>query len=180
MNTTQQTPTLAEIEKYTKDYADARQALADQVTKLEAAVDRYKRRKLPVIKRLVAKTAEREAALKAMVENAPGLFVRPRTVIFHGIKVGFQKGKGSIDWDDNERVAQLIKKHLPEQYDTLVRTTHKPVNAALKNLSVAELKKIGCIVEETEDQVVIKAVDSDVDKVVAALLKNATESEVSQ
>jgi methylthioribose-1-phosphate isomerase len=100
-------------------------------------------------------------------------------VIFHGIKVGFAKGKGIITWDDDEKVATLIQRHLPEQYEVLVKTTRKPLKTPLKELSVADLKKIGCTVEETADYVVISPVDSEVDKLVSAMLKDAIDSETA-
>ena len=39
---------------------------------------------------------------------------------------------------------------------------------------IADLKRIGCTIEETGDVVVIKPTDSDVDKIVSALLADAT------
>lgn len=99
------------------------------------------------------------------------MFDTPRTVVFYGIKVGLQKGKGAIEWDDDAQVVKLIEKHFPEQADVLIKTTKKPVKKALAQLTVAELKKLGIVVEETGDQVVIKSTDSEIDKLVNALLK---------
>jgi hypothetical protein len=42
------------------------------------------------------------------------------------------------------------------------------------------LKKLGCTVRDTGDEVVIKPVDGDVDKIVRALLKDATEETVEK
>jgi hypothetical protein len=167
------------VEKSTKAFADARGVLTGLVQELNEIIEQTKRERLPAIKRALAKTAERQAELKALVETAPGLFERPRTVIFHGIKVGFAKGKGIITWDDDEKVATLIQRHLPEQYEVLVKTTRKPLKTPLKELSVADLKKIGCTVEETADYVVISPVDSEVDKLVSAMLKDAIDSETA-
>ena len=89
----------------------------------------------------------------------------------YGVKVGFEKGKGRIEWDDDDTVVRLIEKHFPEQADILIKTKKKPAKKALAQLSVAELKKLGVTVEETGDQVVIKSTDSEIDKLVTALLK---------
>ena len=70
-----------------------------------------------------------------------------------------------------------IKKHLPEQADVLIRTKEAPVKEALAQLTAAELKKIGVTIEDAGDTVVIKPVDSEVDKLVDALLKGAASDE---
>lgn len=165
------------IETAAKRFADEHKALCDLVGQLNEGLEALKRQALPAIKRAVARTAERQAELSGLVDQGRHLFVRPRTVIFHGIKVGLEKGKGKIEWDDEERVIKLIRKHLPEQAEGLIKTEEYVSKGALKGLTVAELKLIGCTVEETDDQVVIRPTDSDVDKVVRAMLKEAGEVE---
>jgi|SRR6185503_14444840 len=172
--------TLIEIDSLTKSFASARSELSEVVGALNDEIDRAKRKRLADIKRLVARCADKHDALKAAIEGAPGLFEKPRTHVFHGIKVGFRKGSGSVQWEDDEQVARLIDKHFPEQVELLVKTSRKPVAKALLQLSVAELKKIGCTAEETGDVVVIKPTDSEVDKVVNALLKDATEESAQE
>ena len=172
--------TLPEIDYLTNLFATARADLADLVGVLNEEIERAKRKKLAEIKRLVARCADKHAALKAAIESAPELFQKPRTVVFHGIKVGFRKGTGSVDWEDDDQVVRLIEKHFPEQLDLLVKTTKMPIKKGLLQLSVAELKKIGCTAEETGDVVVIKPTDSEVDKVVNALLKDATEESAQE
>jgi hypothetical protein len=163
--------TLSEIEALTKDFSDARNVLVERVQNLNDEIEAAKRRLLPGIKKAVAAVSQKRSVLHSAVEDSADLFVKPRTVVFHGIKVGFQKGKGAIEWDDDAQVVKLIRKHFPDQFDTLVKTTEKPVKGALENLSVQELKWLGVSVSETGDQVVIKATDSSVDKLVKALLK---------
>jgi hypothetical protein len=89
--------------------------------------------------------------------------------------LGYQKGKGKIDWEDPDQVVRLIKKHFPEQADVLIATSEKPVKEALNGLSAAELKKIGVSVVEGGEVIFIKPTDSAVDKMVDALLKEATQ-----
>ncbi|HDH00341.1 MAG TPA: hypothetical protein ENG80_00835 [Nitrospirae bacterium] len=166
---------LKEIEKLTKDYAEAREILSQRVQGLEEEVNALKRKALPYIRKSAEAAARRKSLLDAAIEGAPELFVNPRTVTIHSIKVGMQKGKGKIEWDDDAQVVKLIRKHFPEQSDVLVKTTDKPVKKALAQLTVAELKKLGIEVEETGDQVVIKSMDSEIDKLVNALLKDDIE-----
>lgn len=166
--------TLVTVEVAAKRYAEERDELGRLVRALEDQVEAIKRSCMAGIKRAVARTAERKSELKGIVENAHHLFTRPRTAVFHGIKVGFQKGKGGIDWDDDGQVVALIEKHFPRsQAELLIKTIKKPIAGALADLDVAELRKIGCRVEDTGDQVVIRAADSEVEKVVEALLRDS-------
>jgi len=163
--------TLADIEQLAKRFAAAHADLSTTVTELNDAVEAVKRVRLTAIKRGVEKAKQHRADLEALVDSARHLFVKPRTVIFHGIKVGLQKGKGGIAFEDPERVLALIKKHFPDQAEILIRTKETPDKEALETLPVADLKRIGCEVTEAGDQIVVKPTNSDVDKIVTALLK---------
>lgn len=165
--------TMNEIAGRTQAYAEARTKLADIVSALQQALDELKRNNLPRIRRHVARLADLEDDLKAMVLASPELFVKPKTVVLHGIRVGFEKGKGAIVFDDDDKVVQLIERRLPDLAEQLVKTTKKPLKGGLAQLTVQQLKSIGCTVEEAGDQVVVRAVDKDVDKLVTALLKGA-------
>ncbi|MHB8123769.1 MAG: host-nuclease inhibitor Gam family protein [Desulfuromonadaceae bacterium] len=169
--------TLAEIERLTKDYADWRVQLSEAVLVAEHEIAAIKRQHVVTIKRKVEAVAERQAALKAAIEEAPELFKKPRTMILHGVKIGFQKEKGKISWDDKDQVVRLIKKHFPEQADVLIKTVEKPIKDALQQLSAADLKRIGVTIGETGDVVIIKSTDSEIDKLVNALLKEDDEAE---
>jgi len=169
--------TLAEIEKLTRNYADARENLSNTVRTLEEKIESLKRQYLPGIRRQVGIAAARKLDLKNAIESGKELFTRPRTVIFHGIKIGLQKGSGRIEYDKSEidRIVRLIEKHFPEQADLLIRIKKTPIKKALGNLTVAELKKLGVFVEDTGDAVVIKPTDSQIEKLVDRLLKEKDE-----
>jgi hypothetical protein len=173
-------PTLSEIDKLTKTFSEARQMLADRVRGLEDEIQAIKRKRLPTIKTSVNAVMIRQAELKAALDESKALFVKPKTIILHGIKIGFQKAKGKISWADDAQVVRLIKKHLPDQADVLIKITEKPIKDALINLPAADLKKIGVTVEETGDQTVIKSTDGEVDKFVDALLKDETQNHAEE
>lgn len=170
-------PSMNDVEARTKAYADARVHLAQIVSELHEGLEAIKRSNLPRIRRAIARASEAESQLKAILADVPDLFVKPKTVVLHGIKVGFEKGKGSIQFEDEDKVVQLIEKRLPDLVDQLVKTTKRPLKTGLAQLTVQQLKAIGCTVEEAGDQVVVRAVDKDVDKLVAALLKGAADDE---
>lgn len=173
--------TLTELEKTTKYFSDARRSLAEKVQSLEDEMTALKRRHLPGIRKAVEVAAEKQAILKAAIEESPELFKKPRTVIFWGVKVGFQKQKGKIEIDkaDYDRVVKLIKKHYPDTWETYVQIKEKPMASTLEQLSAAELKKLGITVTETGDAVLIKSTDSEIDKLVNALLKDSEDVEAA-
>ena len=163
------------IESTAKTLRAARDVLTDRATTLQADIEATTRRKLPGLRSAVAQVAQADADLKAAISQAPELFEKPRSVVLHGLKLGYQKGKGKIDWEDDAQVIKLIRRHFPDQFDVLCKTTEKPVRAALANLSVAELKKLGVNVEETGDVVFVTDSTAGVDKLVKALLKGVEE-----
>lgn len=161
---------LKEIEGMAKAYAGARDSLGDRVRALEEEVAAARRKHLPGIKRAAEGAANNKAKLEALVEDSPSLFKRPRTLVIHGIRVGFKKGRGEVQFDDKTRVVALIRRHLPEKFEDLVKVVETPLKAALMRLSTAELGRIGARLEETGDQVVVNPADSEIDKLVDALL----------
>lgn len=168
------TTALETISKRAEVYAQLRSVLAEKVNALNEGIAQLKADNLPGIKRALAKAADAESQLRTLVAENPQCFAKPRTQVFAGVKVGYQKGKGTVQVGDAATLVARIRKHLPDQADVLIRVKESPVKEALAQLSAAELKKIGAEIVDTGDQVVVKPVDSEVDKLVDALLKEAT------
>jgi DNA-binding transcriptional MocR family regulator len=164
--------TLTEIDGLARDFAVSRKTLQDRMQELEDELSQVKKRHLGGIRKAVTIAATYQSRLRAAIEDSPELFVKPRSLVLYGIKVGFQKGKGELKWEDTEQVVKLIHKHFPEQAETLIKLTETPVKTALAQLSVQDLKRIGVAVTETGDQILLKPTDSDVDKLVDALLRD--------
>lgn len=169
----------AKIETQARKYADARERIIAIASALNEAMTALKKSELPKLRRAVAAAAEQHDALKALIEDSPELFVKPKTLTLHGLRIGYIKGKGGIVWDNADAVVAAIQKQLPEQSEALIRWTGKPLKEAINQLDVATLKKIGCRVVDTGEQIIIKPVDSAVDKLVDALLREATDSGAS-
>ncbi len=161
------------IERATRLYASTREVLADRVRTLESEIEAIKRQRLPGIKSALARAAEAEGRLRQAIDAAPELFGRPKTVVLHGIKIGYRKATGKLVWDDADQVVTLIRKHFPDQADVLIITTERPSKPALTQLTVVDLKRVGVRVIETGEEIVIAPTDSEVDKLVDALLKSA-------
>jgi hypothetical protein len=167
--------TLTDLERRAKAFATTRETLAAIVSDLNEGIEALKRDKMRALKAAVNAAAEQHDRLKVLIEENPDLFAKPRSVVMNGIKFGYRKGTGGVEIDDEAQTIKLIRKHFPDQFDVLVKTSERPIKAALTALTVAELKRIGATAEETGDVVFIKPTDSAVDKLVNQLLKSATE-----
>jgi arsenate reductase-like glutaredoxin family protein len=166
---------MEQIETKAKAHAQAREKLAEIVSALQDGIDALKRSHMARIKAAVNKAADTSDELLNLVNESPELFTKPKSVTFHGIRLGYKKQKGKIEFDDPDQVIKLIRKHCPELVDTLVVTTETPSKEALNNLTADVLKKLGVKVTSDTDVVFITPADSDVDKMVTALIKGATE-----
>jgi hypothetical protein len=164
--------TIAEIEKKTKSYSEIHEQISSEVRYMQKQMEETKRLAMHHIRRLLESACERKAEVAGMVEASPELFEKPRTLVFYGIKIGFQKGKGKIVIDDPEKTIKKIKEHLSVLIPTLIETKEVPRKSAIEQLDVADLKMIGCKVEGTGDTVIVKPVDGEVDKMIAALMKD--------
>lgn len=167
--------TLLDIDTLAKAYADRRALLAERLTELDRDLAAVKRKHMKELKRHVALTAECQTDLANAIDGAPELFEKPKTRILHGIKVGFRKGPGGLDWDDDDDLVRKIERMFPEdsEAERYLIVKKKPSADALEDLDAATLKRLGIVVEDTGDVVVVKAVESDVEKLVKALLKGA-------
>jgi len=163
--------TMQEIEQFAAKFSARREALAGSMMAFREEQSALERKHFGRLHRLAVQMKEAQAELHAAIVQSPEHFDKPRTVILHGIKVGFGKGRGKIEWEDDDQVVKLIHRHFPEQAELLIQTVEKPLKGPLAQLSVAELKRLSITVEETGDAVVIKPIDSEIDKALKALIK---------
>lgn len=170
MTTDSSTPA-QKIEAACKAARAARDVLFERATTLQDELSALQKRKLPGIRNAVAAVAQADADLLTLLQASPELFVKPRSIVFSGLQVGYTKGKGTIQIDDAAQTIKLIRKHLPDQADALIKVKETPIKAAIKNLAVGDLKKLGITVQATGDVVFIADATDGVDKLVAALLK---------
>lgn len=168
---------MAQIEQLALEYAGKRIDLNEAVQKLQTAIAAAYANHLPEIKTAIANVKDCHETINATIASNKPLFEKPRTVVFHGIKVGLGKLPGGMDWeDDDDVIVARIKKMFKDDETmlaTLIITKEKPSKEGLEDLELAQLKRLGIEVVSTGDRVVIKPVDTVVDKTVRALLKGA-------
>lgn len=167
--------TLADIEKrvasFARDYDTVRTAVAG----LDAELTAVKARHLHGLRAAVARAKESKAALNSAIELNKPLFTKPRTYVFHGIKIGFTKGKGKLEIADESDTVKRIHQRFGADAIAWLNVTEKPNKDALADMPAGDLKKLGIELTETGDAVVIKPVDGEVDKICTALLKDQPE-----
>lgn len=166
-----------DFEGLAQDLASRRAMLAARVEALENEIRKVKKQHLPAIRSWAEKAAEAQELLKQVVEEHPECFVKPKTKIFHGIKFGWRKLIGEMTWEDETSVLKLIKKHFGDQVDVLIKTTEKPAKGALEQLPAGDLKKLGITISDDTDEVTIKFTDSEIDKIVDAILAEGEEKQ---
>lgn len=168
---------IKQIEIAVAEYVLNRDDLAEVVDAFNADLDRIRKKHAKALQEKVEAVTEAGIGLREVLERFPGLFEKPRTLVINGIKVGYQKGKGGITFSDPEKVVKLIRRHYTEEEALkLLNIKESPDKEALNKLPVTELKRLGCEVVDAEDQVVIKPVKSEVDKLVVSLLKIAADT----
>ena len=167
--------TIAEITKLCRSYADAIAAMEEvtgEIQEERRKIVRQRTRRL--MERVARVSAARDALLQA-VGSSPELFEKPRTRALEGIKVGYRKKPGRIEVADEARSIERVRKSLPELEEVLVVVKEALDRNALKGLSVKQLAAIGARLTEDDDEVIVKAAGTDVDKLVEALLADVGE-----
>lgn len=153
-------------------YSEEFSLLAAQSNALEVEIDLSTERHMPAIMQTVDRVKKLHIELNDLLKQNPQAFEKPRTTVFHGIKVGFNKLIGKLTFKDEEKAVALIQKHFPEQFDSLVETKYVLRKAAAAALPAADLLKIGGAVKDGDDQIVIKYAASDVSKLIKTLLED--------
>lgn len=144
-----------------------------QEADIAAAMAPILARHRPGIDAAAAEKAAAQDALTKLVQANPQLFCRPRSITVDGVKAGYRKELDSLDWDDEQVVIARIRAMLPDQVDLLIRTQSSLVADALPQLDAAVLRQIGVRQVSGSDQAFVSIGDSDVDKLVKAILADA-------
>lgn len=112
-------------------------------------------------------------ALMSLLEAAPHLFVKPRSVSINGVRAGYRKAEDSLDWGDDDTLAKRIRALFPEQADVLIRTQETIVVDALAQLEAKALRQLGVVMISGADNPFITIGSADVEKLAQALLSDA-------
>lgn len=172
--------TLEQMEALARTVSTARESLAGTCDAMQEELRAIERKYLPRIKRAIHAVGEAQAALLAAVQDNRESFVRPRSRQAHGVKFGWRKQSGKLTWSDPDYVVARIERLLPELVETLVKVTKTPRKAALQDLDAGTIKKLGCTITDSQDAAFVELADTEVDKLVRALLKEAVDESIEE
>ena len=163
-------PSLSDFEPLCADYNGECGKMEDMMAALEADLAAVKRRHLRALKRQAAVVAAREGELQRAVGACPGLFAKPRTAVLHGTKIGYATSVGSVVFEDEARVVELIGAHFKDRFDELVKTERTPRKEVLRTLTSTELAQLGCRIDGAGEFIVLKRMAGDVEKLINRLI----------
>ena len=167
-----------EIERLAQEYAKRRTYLRERIEQAQAEVDAVKRRHYTILRRRIDAAANARADLLAAVGEAAELFRKPRTRLLHGIKVGWRKRPGRIEIEDEAATIAAIRRKLSEDAaEDLIQVRERLDRRGLRNLSARDLMRIGAVAVADSDEPIAIPADSEIDKLVDALLDGAEDVE---
>lgn len=169
---------LSRIEKGALKVRKENDELAALANELEERITSAKRELMPKIRKGLAKLNTSSTELLAEVEASRHLFQNPKTVIFHGVKVGWPKSRGGLEIPDEDRTIERAEKLLSDdQCALVVKVTKELRKKPLGALPVDTLKKLGVNVRDAGEYALVSISEGDVAETVKALLKDAPDAE---
>lgn len=173
---------IADIQQATKEYAAAQNKLESKLNEMKEDLEAVRRKHIAHIKNHSVEVADKLSVLKNAIDMNKGLFVKPKTYVFHGFKVGLTSTKKSWKVENSEATIKAIEKLFkdnPDKLESLIKTEKKVINDGLKKLSEKELEKIDVEVVEPEDKVTIKNTSDDFDKLVEKIIAGMCTDDVA-
>lgn len=176
---TDTTRTLLFIDQRCAQYRIRRDRLRALATEVNALIEGIKKSHLVEIRKALTEVAAAEIALRDAIEQSDAsLWQRTRTRVLHGVKIGWQKARGKVVMDDEAKTIERIRQLLPaDQAALLIRvreSVHKP---AVYDLTAADLRRLAIAIEDDSDQLVLKDIESELDRALEALLAQIAEAE---
>jgi hypothetical protein len=163
------------LEARAADLRAARDALSQAAEAAHAAMQQAAAAHMGAVRAALAASLDAEAALRGAVEQSPPeLWRKARTRTVHGIKFGWVKQRGRVEFDDEAKVIERMKKLLPpDQWALLVRVkeaVHKP---GVYDLTAGDLKRLGIRITDDCDEVVVKDLKAEIERAIEQVLKGA-------
>ena len=167
------TPPIQHLERRVQDYADALAEYQALTALMRDEIRHVTARHLAAIRHLFNGLKDRQADICAEIQAHPEWFVRPKTRVIHGIKLGLRKRKGRLVIPDATRTVQRIKALYEDDIGVLIKATETPLKSGLEKLSAKELKRLGVEVTDDSDDVVFVAAADGFDELIDFLIADA-------
>lgn len=147
---------LSKIEDACKHAAAAAENLSGGLSDLRAAIEPIISRALPRLRELLIAHRAARKSVADLVEANRDLFKKPRTRLFHGVKVGLQSLPPQLMLEDKgDALIARIDRELPDLATMLAPCERTVSTAALKLLQPEQLAQIGGVQVSGTDRVVV-------------------------
>ena len=163
--------TLEQITDLARALSRAQDRLAELVEDIRAIQRREARIRAHGLRTRANAVKHARKNLYEAVNAHRALFEKPRTRAQDGVKFGLRKQPGRIVVGDPDRTIALIREQLPEKADALIQTKETVPAAGLKDLTPAELARIGVTLANSTDKVLIGSTADELDRFVDSLLE---------
>jgi len=176
------TPPIDSIERLCQDYAKLRGKLEKKIEVIEREREKILEAHRVELRLLSSAVSNAKLDLERQVGAARPLFIKPKTRVFHGIKVGFEKERDQVTYPEDEILIPRIESLLKSKAAGLIETTKRIIKDAFKRLPKAELQSLGVKYTNGADSVIVRPESkSDVEKLASAYLdKNQAENSQQQ
>lgn len=170
---TPEIPPSSALDLAAEDYRGAIDLLTHLLQDLQERHQALLREAMPRLRQATIRARACKEALAGQVEAAPRLFENPKTRVLHGIKLGWRKAPDAWSYPPDAALVAAIKEHLPELAAALIEVKETPHKPSIKMLSEEALADLAVSCTPGQDQLVLDPVDSEVDKLIKALLGDA-------
>lgn len=165
-----------ELTRLAQEFSSAHTELAYLGQQMDAEIARLKAEFATRYRRAQAKVTDRYAALSQAIQAQPELWVKPRTQVVAGVKIGLAKGKGGIAYADEQTVVARIQKLFgDDEAAAYLHIKVTPDKEAIEKLTACQIAKLGCELVNTQDRVVISPVGGEMSTLARQLLKTLAE-----
>ena len=150
----------------TKEVDITQRKITHQVMELQKELLKVRNRKVRFIFDNLERLLELKKSISIVLERNQDSFKRPKTKVMNNIKIGFSKTKADVTWEDTEDLIKAIEANLSYIGIQLIKTTKKPLKNALLQLTPKEADLIGLDIIPSENAVLIKTVDKEIEKLI--------------
>lgn len=161
------------IDRAASAYAGARDELRQVLLTLREEIARVSDAHRPHVIAALDQAVNAREHLRGLIDANRAVFDNPKSQQLHGIKVGLRKQPGQLTYADEQAVIDLIRKKLPAKAGGLIKVSESIIAAAIKALPANELAAIGCSITDVADEVIVDAVQGEIDKLLSAITSDA-------
>jgi hypothetical protein len=170
---------MKEIEALAASYRQAHDAFDDALRAFERDVAAVRAEHRATLRRSLTTAANRLEKLETAIGESRHLFQKPRTTVVDGVKLGLQKGKDTLAWDNETVLIKRIETLFPDDIDLYVKTVQTPLKTPLAQLDDVTKRRLGVRVEPGADAVLVKLLDGDIEKMIRKIVDRDADDEAA-